>query len=85
MNDFKHIGNVDASLYVYNMEVKLDKTTLPQHGQQVLFQTVIDEEYETWQEEGIYNAKAAKAEYIRISKGDIYDMWGDVVRWEPSV
>lgn len=81
MNDFKHTGNVNASLYVYSMEVKLDKTTLPQHGQQVLFQTVIDEEYETWQE-GIYNAKA---EYIRISKGDIYDMWGDVVRWEPSV
>ena len=81
MNRLKPIGNVSTSLYVYRMEVKLDKTTLPQHGQQVLFQTVIDEEYETWQE-GIYNAKA---EYIKISKGDIYDMWGDVVRWEPSV
>ncbi|MBB5623295.1 hypothetical protein HDE69_004379 [Pedobacter cryoconitis] len=81
MNRLKPVGNVSTSLYVYRMEVKLDKTTLPQHGQQVLFQTVIDEEYETWQE-GIYNAKA---EYIKISKGDIYDMWGDVVRWEPSV
>ncbi|QNK63110.1 hypothetical protein H7F33_00870 [Pedobacter sp. PAMC26386] len=62
------------------MEVKLDKTTLPQHGQQVVFQTFIDEEYGTWQE-GIYNAKD---EYIRISAGNIYDMWGDVIRWEPS-
>lgn len=75
------IGNLNPSLYVYRMEVKLDKTTLPQHQQQVVFQTVVDEEYGTWQE-GIYNSRD---EYIRIAKGDIYDMWGDVVRWEPAV
>lgn len=61
------------------MEVKLDKNTLPQDGQEVKFQTVIDEDYGTWQE-GFYKAKE---EYIYVSRNEIYDMWGDVVRWEP--
>ncbi|MET3114340.1 hypothetical protein AAKU52_002074 [Pedobacter sp. CG_S7] len=61
------------------MEVRLDKNTLPKDGQDVKFQTVIDEDYGTWQE-GIYNAKY---ESIYVSKNEIYDMWGDVVRWEP--
>ena len=61
------------------MEVRLDKNTLPQNGQEVKFQTVIDEDYGTWQE-GFYKAKE---EHIYVSKNEIYDMWGDVVRWEP--
>ena len=60
------------------MEVRLDKSTLPIHKQEVTFQTVIDEDYGTWQE-GIYNAKE---ESIYTNEA-IYDMWGDVVRWEP--
>jgi hypothetical protein len=66
-------------VYFYQMEVKLDKNTLPKHGQQVTFQTTIDEDYGTWQE-GLYHAAQ---ESIYVSKSEIYDMWGDVVRWEP--
>ncbi|WP_432709567.1 hypothetical protein [Pedobacter sp.] len=61
------------------MEVRLDKSSLPEDRQEVKFQTTIDEDYGTWQE-GIY---LAKEEYIVVSRTEIYDMWGDVVRWEP--
>lgn len=56
------------------MEIKLDQKSLPADRQQVRFQIVLEELHGIWHE-GKYIFKVDEAIW--------YDIWSEVVRWEP--
>ncbi|MBB6501652.1 hypothetical protein [Pedobacter cryoconitis] len=61
------------------MEIKLDNRSLPADKQQIRFQVVIEELHGIWHE-GTY---IADEDIFRVDDDVWYDIWSEIVRWEP--
>ena len=61
------------------MEIKLDHKSLPLNNQCVRFQIVIEELHGIWHE-GIY---VADEDIFKVDEKIWYDIWSEIVRWEP--
>ncbi|KIO76844.1 hypothetical protein TH53_12630 [Pedobacter lusitanus] len=61
------------------MEIKLDHKSLPADKQRVRFQVVMEELYGIWHE-GVY---VADEDIFRVDDEVWYDIWSEIVRWEP--
>jgi len=61
------------------MEIKLDHKSLPVNNQRVRFQIVIEELHGIWHE-GIY---VADEDIFKVDEKIWYDIWSEIVRWEP--